>query len=107
MTSKSARESGTPMRPAIARRCTTAFVEPPIAASDTIAFSNDSRTRILSMVLQAEVTMNSFFECSEVRHTKRANDSQVRLDHLDDTPSDVVCHSVTARINRRDGSVAR
>ena len=31
---------GTPMRPAIASRCTTALVLPPMAASVLIAFSN-------------------------------------------------------------------
>ncbi len=41
--SKSSRLSSTPRRPAIASRCTTALVEPPIAASATIALRNDPR----------------------------------------------------------------
>ena len=38
--SKSSSDRGTPRRPAIASRCTTALVEPPIAAFTRTAFSN-------------------------------------------------------------------
>ena len=41
--SKSSSSSGTSTRPASARRCTIAFVEPPRAALTLIAFSNASR----------------------------------------------------------------
>ena len=44
--SKSSRTSGTPASRAIARRCRTAFVEPPVAATAAIAFSNAARVRI-------------------------------------------------------------
>ena len=44
--SKSSRLRSTPTRPAIARRCTTAFVEPPTAALARIAFSNASLVKI-------------------------------------------------------------
>ena len=37
------------MRPAIASRCTTALVEPPIAPLTMIAFSNASRVRIFDI----------------------------------------------------------
>ena len=43
--SKSSRVSSTPSRPAIASRWTTALVEPPIAASATIALRNEPRVR--------------------------------------------------------------
>ena len=46
MRSKSSSTKGTPARPAIASKCTTAFVEPPIAMSVRMAFSNASRVRI-------------------------------------------------------------
>ena len=44
--SKSSNASGTPTRPAMASRCSTAFVEPPIAPSATIALWNEPRDRI-------------------------------------------------------------
>ncbi len=44
--SKSSRESGTSAAWAIAMRWSTAFVEPPIAITTAIAFSNASRVRI-------------------------------------------------------------
>ncbi len=44
--SKSESGSGTPTRPAMAGRCTIAFVLPPIAMSTRIAFSNASRVRM-------------------------------------------------------------
>ena len=37
--------SSIPSRPVIASRCTTAFVDPPIAAIVTIALANDARVR--------------------------------------------------------------
>src|SRR5579884_1910011 len=46
MRSKSASSSGTPASRAIARRCSTPFVEPPIATRVTIAFSKASRVRM-------------------------------------------------------------
>src|SRR5450759_431318 len=48
--SKSSRTSGTPASRAIARRCRTAFVEPPVAAQDVIAFSKAARVRIFAGV---------------------------------------------------------
>ena len=48
--SKSSRTSGTPASRAIARRCRTAFVEPPVAATDVIAFSKAARVRIFDGV---------------------------------------------------------
>src|SRR5215469_15446602 len=47
--SQSSRQSGTPIRPAIASRWITAFEEPPIAALLKIAFSMAFRVRILEM----------------------------------------------------------
>ena len=44
--SKSSRSSGTPARPAIAGRWTTAFVEPPSAIKTRMAFSKAGRPRI-------------------------------------------------------------
>lgn len=41
--SKSSSDRGTPRRPAIASRCTTALVDPPIAALTRMAFSKASR----------------------------------------------------------------
>ena len=47
--SKSASVSGTPIRPAMAIRCSTALVDPPIPANTRIAFSNAARVRICDM----------------------------------------------------------
>ena len=47
--SQSSRLSGTPSRPAMARRWTTALVEPPMAPFTRIAFSNAWRVRICEM----------------------------------------------------------
>jgi hypothetical protein len=44
--SKSGNFRSMPQRPANASKCTTAFVEPPIAISARIAFSNASFVRI-------------------------------------------------------------
>ena len=44
--SKSSRASATPARPAIAGKCTTAFVDPPRAMSTRTAFSKASRVRM-------------------------------------------------------------
>ena len=48
--SKSSSDRSTPQRPAMASRCTTALVDPPMAMSARIAFSKASRVRILSGV---------------------------------------------------------
>ena len=44
--SKSSRSSGTPASRAIATRCRTALVDPPVAATDAMAFSSASRVRM-------------------------------------------------------------
>jgi hypothetical protein len=49
--SQSSRSKGTPSRPASARRCTTALVEPPMAPLTLTPFSKASRVRICEMVM--------------------------------------------------------
>ena len=44
--SQSSSVRGTPTRPAMASRCTTALVEPPMAPHTRIAFSNALRVRM-------------------------------------------------------------
>ena len=56
--SKSSSVSLTPRRPAIASKCTTAFVEPPIAARARIAFSNDALV-ITSLGLRSLITIST------------------------------------------------
>ena len=46
MRSKSASDRSTPASRAIAIRCSTALVDPPVAATDAIAFSNAARVRM-------------------------------------------------------------
>ena len=48
--SQSSRVKGVSIRPAMARRCTTALVEPPTAPITFTAFSNASRVRIFEGV---------------------------------------------------------
>src|SRR3546814_16389402 len=48
--SKSERSRAMPARPAIASRCTTALLEPPMAELTLIAFSNEARLSTLDIV---------------------------------------------------------
>ena len=79
--SKSSSPSGTPARPAIAGRWTTALVEPPTAMRTRIAFSNAARVRI--------------------REGRRSS-----LRHLDDSPSGRFGETQTAGKRRGDGGHA-
>ena len=80
--SKSSRHNGTPIRPAIAIKWITALVEPPMAAFAQIAFSKASRVRICDM-------------------------REIVAHHLDDASPRHLRQRVAARIDRRNGRIAR
>ncbi len=53
--SKSSRSSATPASRAIASRCSTALVDPPVAATPAMAFSSAARVRIVRGVRPAAI----------------------------------------------------
>ena len=80
--SQSSSVSGTPIRPAMASRCRTALVEPPIAPLTRIAFSNARRVRI-------------FEQTKPFPH------------HTHDTAAGGLRQHPATRVDRRDRRVAR
>ena len=80
--SMSSSVSGTPTRPARASRWITALVDPPIADSTRMAFSNASIVRMLLGL-------------------------QVLPDHLDDSPTGEVSESPASRVRSREGCTLR
>ena len=96
--SKSSRFRFTPTRPAIANKCTTAFVEPPIAESTFIAFSNAFLFKTL------ESLRSSFTICTMRRPVKcdivnlRESTAGIAATPGNCTPSASVTHAIVEAV---------
>ena len=82
ISSKSSSSSGRPSSRAIASRCRTAFVEPPVAATAAIAFSIDARVRIVegrtSPRTSSSASLPALFRSLGFRRVERGDPVQPR-----------------------------